>query len=102
MSVPLLIGTNAEEGNLYLVPQGTLDTTGGAFDLALDGVQRTYHGRASNLYGLLDNNDAFDYLGGLSLAIEGRTGRVPEALILQHAEPEAEVARSQGANLVPE
>lgn len=68
-----------------------LDDTGeaahAAFDTALDGIQRTYHGRASNLYGLLDNNDAFDYLGGLSLAIEGRTGRPPEALILQHAEP---------------
>ena len=58
-----------------------------AFDLALDGIARTYHGRASNLYGLLDNNDAFDYLGGLSLAVETRTGRVPEALILQHAQP---------------
>ena len=58
-----------------------------AFDTALDGIARTYHGRASNLYGLLDNNDAFDYLGGLSLAIEGRTGRPPEALILQHAQP---------------
>ena len=58
-----------------------------AFDTALVGIARTYHGRASNLYGLLDNNDAFDYLGGLSLAIEGRTGRPPEALILQHAEP---------------
>lgn len=58
-----------------------------AFDVALDGIARTYHGRASNLYGLLDNNDAFDYLGGLSLAIEGRTGRVPEAMILQHAQP---------------
>ncbi|HSG21975.1 MAG TPA: cobaltochelatase subunit CobN, partial [Azonexus sp.] len=58
-----------------------------AFDTALDGISRTYHGRASNLYGLLDNNDAFDYLGGLSLAIEGRTGRPPEALILQHAQP---------------
>lgn len=58
-----------------------------AFDTALDGIRRTYHGRASNLYGLLDNNDAFDYLGGLSLAIEGRTGRPPEAYILQHAEP---------------
>lgn len=58
-----------------------------AFDSALDGIKRTYHGRASNLYGLLDNNDAFDYLGGLSLAIEGRTGQPPEAMILQHAEP---------------
>ncbi|WP_194724943.1 cobaltochelatase subunit CobN [Noviherbaspirillum malthae] len=58
-----------------------------AFDTVLGRITRTYHGRASNLYGLLDNNDAFDYLGGLSLAIEGRTGRPPEALILQHAEP---------------
>ncbi len=58
-----------------------------AFDAALDGIARTYHGRASNLYGLLDNNDAFDYLGGLSLAVEGRTGRVPDAMILQHAQP---------------
>ena len=58
-----------------------------AFDLALGAITRTYHGRASNLYGLLDNNDAFDYLGGLSLAVEGRTGRVPEAMILQHAQP---------------
>lgn len=58
-----------------------------AFDVALSGIHRTYHGRASNLYGLLDNNDAFDYLGGLSLAVETRTGRVPEALILQHAQP---------------
>ncbi len=68
-----------------------LDDTGeaahAAFDTALDGIKRTYHGRASNLYGLLDNNDAFDYLGGLSLAVEGRTGQPPEALILQHAEP---------------
>lgn len=63
-----------------------------AFGAALDGVARTYHGRASNLYGLLDNNDAFDYLGGLSLAVEQRTGRPPEAMILQHAQPgQAEV-----------
>lgn len=58
-----------------------------AFDVALDRIHRTYHGRASNLYGLLDNNDAFDYLGGLSLAVETRTGRVPDALILQHSRP---------------
>jgi cobaltochelatase CobN len=58
-----------------------------AFDVALGGIARTYHGRASNLYGLLDNNDAFDYLGGLSLAVEGRTGRAPQAFILQHAQP---------------
>lgn len=73
-----------------------LDSAGEAnhanFDIALDRIARTYHGRASNLYGLLDNNDAFDYLGGLSLAVEGRTGHPPEAFILQHATPgQAEV-----------
>jgi cobaltochelatase CobN len=71
-----------------------------AFDVALDGIHRTYHGRASNLYGLLDNNDAFDYLGGLSLAVETRTGRVPDALILQHARPgQADVEPLAGALL---
>lgn len=71
-----------------------------AFDVALDGIHRTYHGRASNLYGLLDNNDAFDYLGGLSLAVETRTGRVPDALILQHAQPgRADVEPLAGALL---
>ncbi|MEC4720788.1 cobaltochelatase subunit CobN [Noviherbaspirillum sp. CPCC 100848] len=68
-----------------LIDNGTASHA--AFDTALVGIARTYHGRASNLYGLLDNNDAFDYLGGLSLAVEGRTGKPPEAMILQHAEP---------------
>ncbi|WP_141104252.1 cobaltochelatase subunit CobN, partial [Noviherbaspirillum denitrificans] len=73
-------------GHAYgLADQG--EASHAAFDTALTGITRTYHGRASNLYGLLDNNDAFDYLGGLSLAVEGRTGRPPEALILQHADP---------------
>ena len=83
-----------ELGRAYRTRMGHaygLDASGeashAAFDVALDGIARTYHGRASNLYGLLDNNDAFDYLGGLSLAVETRTGRVPEALILQHAQP---------------
>ncbi|HWV17549.1 MAG TPA: cobaltochelatase subunit CobN [Rhodocyclaceae bacterium] len=57
-----------------------------ALVLALGDVKRSYHGRASNLYGLLDNNDAFDYLGGMSLAVEHITGTPPEAMVLQHAE----------------
>lgn len=58
-----------------------------AFSATLREVTHTYHGRASNLYGLLDNNDAFDYLGGLSLAVETLTGRVPVARVLRHADP---------------
>lgn len=83
-----------ELGRVYLKRMGHaygLDSTGDAahqaFETALAGVARSYHGRASNLYGLLDNNDAFDYLGGLSVGVETLTGRRPEGLILQHADP---------------
>ncbi|MEM8500352.1 MAG: cobaltochelatase subunit CobN [Pseudomonadota bacterium] len=47
-------------------------------------VGKTYLGRSSNLYGLLDNNDTFDYLGGLSLAVETIKGEVPNNFILAH------------------
>ncbi len=50
-------------------------------------IEHTYLGRASNLYGLMDNNDAFDYLGGLSLAVESLTGTPPHARIVRHADP---------------
>ncbi|MBL8453359.1 MAG: cobaltochelatase subunit CobN, partial [Zoogloea sp.] len=83
-----------ELGRVYLNRLGHaygLDASGDAahqaFETALSGVARSYHGRASNLYGLLDNNDAFDYLGGMSVGIETLTGRRPEGLILQHADP---------------
>ncbi|GJL53343.1 MAG: hypothetical protein NPIRA02_04750 [Nitrospirales bacterium] len=57
------------------------------FQSNLQQVAHTYLGRASNLYGLLDNNDAFDYLGGLSLAVESLTGIPPKARIVRHADP---------------
>ncbi|MBI4742814.1 MAG: cobaltochelatase subunit CobN [Betaproteobacteria bacterium] len=72
-------------GHAYALDSGG-EAAHAAFDNALRDVTRAYHGRASHLYGLLDNNDAFDYLGGLSLAVESLTGRRPDSLILQHAE----------------
>lgn len=50
-------------------------------------VRNTYLGRSSNLYGLMDNNDAFDYLGGLSLAVETLSGHVPESHVADHSNP---------------
>ncbi|WP_439888050.1 cobaltochelatase subunit CobN [Pseudomonas sp. MBLB4123] len=50
-------------------------------------VRRTYLGRSSNLYGLLDNNDSFDYLGGLSLAVEQVSGSTPENFVSWHNDP---------------
>lgn len=54
------------------------------FTERLNTVGKTYLGRSSNLYGLLDNNDTFDYLGGLSLAVETVKGDVPNNFILAH------------------
>jgi cobaltochelatase CobN len=54
------------------------------FKQRLQNVDQTYMGRSSNLYGLIDNNDAFDYLGGLSLAVETVKGAAPENFILFH------------------
>ena len=83
----------AQIGRAYLSRMGHaygLDADGSAahraFDLGVRDIARTYHGRASHLYGLLDNNDAFDYLGGLSLAAETLTGRVPQAQVLYNAD----------------
>ena len=70
------------------------------FETRLKSVQRTYLGRASNLYGLLDNNDAFDYLGGLSLAVENLSGEVPDNRVINHANPgDAHIERLQTALL---
>lgn len=57
-----------------------------AFKNILKDVENTYFGRSSNLYGLIDNNDAFDYLGGLSLAIESVSGQAPNNYVLDHSD----------------
>ncbi|GLS90317.1 hypothetical protein GCM10007916_13840 [Psychromonas marina] len=55
------------------------------FRQQLGKVNSTYLGRASNLYGLIDNNDAYDYLGGLNLAIETVNGEQPNSFVISHA-----------------
>ena len=59
-----------------------------SFERQLKKVENTYLGRASNLYGLIDNNDTFDYLGGLNLAIEKATGKQPNSFVIDHANSE--------------
>jgi len=58
-----------------------------SFERRLHQIGETYLGRSSHLYGLLDNNDAFDFQGGLSLAIEQIRGKVPENYVIRHADP---------------
>ncbi|WP_163559584.1 cobaltochelatase subunit CobN [Halomonas sp. NO4] len=59
-----------------------------AFDANLARVGRTYLGRASHLYGLLDNDDGFDFQGGLSNAVEQLAGAPPANRVLTHADPD--------------
>jgi cobaltochelatase CobN len=56
-----------------------------SFERQLSKVENTYLGRASNLYGLIDNNDTFDYLGGLNLAIEKVTAKQPNSFVIDHS-----------------
>lgn len=56
---------------------------------ALEHVENTYVGRSINIYGLLDRNDVFDFLGGLSLAVETITGEAPNNFIINNSDNDA-------------
>ncbi len=57
------------------------------FKMALDGVKVVQHSRASNLYGTLDNDDVFQYLGGAAMAVRQVNGTTPDTLLLNLADP---------------
>lgn len=52
-----------------------------AYKANLQEVKVTMHTRSSNLYGLLDNDDMFAFLGGLSMAVKSQTGDYPETWV---------------------
>jgi cobaltochelatase CobN len=64
---------------------GTIDPE--AYRQALTGIEQSFHSRATNLYGVVDNDDYFDYFGGLSMAIERVNGKPPENYVLFYADP---------------
>jgi cobaltochelatase CobN len=53
----------------------------------LAGVAVTMHSRSSNILGLLDTDDMFMALGGLSMAVRLESGQTPETLITRQIEP---------------
>lgn len=73
-----------------------------AFKSNLKNIQNTYLGRSSNLYGLMDNNDAFDYMGGLSMAVESLSGKVPNNRVIQHSDPKNAYLQSLDSALLQE
>ncbi len=52
-----------------------------AYKNNLKDVKVTMHSRSSNLYYMLDNDDMFAFLGGLSLAVKSQSGQYPEVLV---------------------
>jgi len=54
-----------------------------SFKQNLKGVAVTVHSLSSNVFGTMDNDDMFQYLGGLSLAVKKESGQSPETMIIQ-------------------
>ncbi|MFW6142791.1 MAG: cobaltochelatase subunit CobN, partial [Desulfovermiculus sp.] len=52
----------------------------------LASVDTAVHSRSSNVYGTMDNDDMFQYLGGLSLAVRTESGQAPDTMITQQQE----------------
>ena len=48
----------------------------------LGDVEATVFSRSSSTYGILDNSDAFEYLGGLNLAVSSVSGEYPDSYIM--------------------
>ncbi len=44
-------------------------------------VDAVTHSKSSNVYGLMDNDDMFQYLGGLAMAVRKEAGKSPETLV---------------------
>lgn len=58
-----------------------------AFRLALSGVEKVVHSSSTMLYGTLDNDDMYMYMGGLAAAVRSIDGKTPETLITNTRDP---------------
>ncbi|MEO8256290.1 MAG: cobaltochelatase subunit CobN [Acidobacteriota bacterium] len=57
------------------------------FRLALSGTEKVVHSSSTMLYGALDNDDMFMYLGGLAAAIRNIDGKSPELVVTNTRDP---------------
>ncbi|MEO8098262.1 MAG: cobaltochelatase subunit CobN [Acidobacteriota bacterium] len=57
------------------------------FRLALAGSEKVVHSSSTSLYGALDNDDMFMYMGGLATAIRNIDGKDPELLVTNTRDP---------------
>ncbi len=57
------------------------------FRLALAGTEKVVHSSSTALYGALDNDDMFMYVGGLAAAIRTIDGKSPEIMVTNTRDP---------------
>jgi len=57
------------------------------FRLALSGTERVVHSSSTMLYGALDNDDFYMYMGGLATAIRSIDGESPELVVTNTRDP---------------
>ncbi len=57
------------------------------FKLALNDVEKVVHSSSTRLYGALDNDDFFMYMGGLAAAVRQIDGDAPELLVTNTRDP---------------
>ena len=55
----------------------------------LEDIKITMHTQSSNAFGVMDNDDYFSFLGGLSLAVKRIRGEYPDVLISDQRDPDA-------------
>lgn len=58
-----------------------------AFKLTLDGVEKVVHSSSTMLYGALDNDDFFMYMGGLAAAVRTIDGTEPDLVVTNTRDP---------------
>jgi cobaltochelatase CobN len=57
------------------------------FRLALSGTEKIVHSSSTSLYGALDNDDFFMYMGGLATAVRSLDGKTPEMVVTNTRDP---------------
>ena len=57
------------------------------FRLALSGTEQVVHSSSTMLYGALDNDDFFMYMGGLAAAVRSIDGETPEMVVTNTRDP---------------
>jgi cobaltochelatase CobN len=57
------------------------------FRLALSGTEKVVHSSSTALYGALDNDDMYMYMGGLATAIRNIDGKTPQMVVTNTRDP---------------